>query len=168
MKTLISIEEIKGTTIINNNVDEGYLRDAIETAQTINLQQLIGERLYKTLLDSVGSDGDWIGSNEYYNLVVDYIQPYLKRQVLSNIIVPLNYKVRNEGILQVQGENVYLPSRNDAIYVKEHYENEASFYANRLSDYLCAHQNDFPEYKSHLDGELRSNRNAINSVLYLG
>lgn len=167
MKTLISIDAIKSSTIVNKNVDDSYILDAIETAQTIKLQQLIGTSLLNKLLDSINDEGDWEGSDDDFRLVTEYIQPYLKRQVISDIIIPLNYKVRNEGLVQVSGENVQVPSQKDAIYIKEHYESEASFYAIRLDKYLEKNKSKFPEYKKAGEGEFKANKGAINSVIYL-
>lgn len=167
MRSLISIDELKSSTVINKNVDDKYLLTAIETAQTIKLQQLIGSKLLYRLIDCVGDNGTWLGTADEYTLVTEYIQPYLKREVVSDIIVPLNYKVRNEGILQANQENMYLPTRADAMFVKEHYENEASFFATRLTNYIKLNIDKFPLY-SECDNEIKANPQAKNTVIYLG
>lgn len=167
MKTLISIDEIKSSTIINKNVDDAYILDAIETAQTIKLQQLIGTPLLDTLLSSIDDNGNWDGSEDNFKLVTEYIQPYLKRQIVSDIIIPLNYKIRNEGAIQISGENTNVPSQKDAIFIKEHYENEASFYAIRLNKYLSSNCSKYPDYISSTNGGINANPKAKNTVLFL-
>lgn len=166
MKLLISIEEIKTSTIVNNNVDEKYLLSSIETAQVIKLQQLIGSKLYNHLIDCIDDNGQWTGNNDEYELVKSYIQPYLKRQVVSDLIVPLSWKLRNEGVIQNTSENTYNPMRSDLMYVKEHYENEASYFATRLSNYLCENTTKFPLYLEC--GNPSKNKNAKNTIIYLG
>lgn len=166
MISLISIDELKSTTIINKNVDEAYLNDAVQTAQDIKLCQLIGSKFLESLLNSIAEDGSWKGKEEDYFLVKKYIVPYLKKQVISDIIVPLNYKIRNEGSVNTTSEHVNLPSKNDAIFVKEHYEAEASFYAIRMTNYIKENIGKYPLYCSQ--GDIKANSNAINTVIYLG
>lgn len=172
MKSLISINQLKGSTVINNNVDEMYLMEAIETAQDIKLCQLIGSKFLNELLDSVDDNGDWTGSETNYDFLIHYVQPYLKKQVISDVIIPLNYKIRNEGLLKVQPDHTFVPKNNDsldeAIYIKEHYEAEANFYATRMTNFLCENISMFPSYRNSNDGDIKANPNAKNTVIYLG
>lgn len=142
---LISETTLKSETIINDNLGSEYLNPAIETAQDIYLQELIGTALLDKLYDDVINktiDG------AYKDLLDNYITNYLKFKVLSEITVPVSYKYRNAGVVQSTANNYQQTTLKDAQLVANHYEIRATFYAERLSKYLCANSDKFPEYKS--------------------
>lgn len=165
---LISEQTIKTNSIINNNVDGMYILPAIDYAQDAGLQPLIGTKLYNKLMDMV-ENGSIADSEDYKLLLDDYVTPYLLNKVTADIQLPLAYKLRNQGIVQQTGENTYVPSLKDTQYVIQHYQNQADFYGNRMSDYLRANNRKYPEYCSTDScADMPSNRNAYNTGIYLG
>lgn len=165
---LISAKTLKANSIINNNVDDMYLLPAIEYAQDAGLQPLIGTKLYNKLMDLV-ADGSISGNTNYKLLLDDYVTPYLINKVTADIQLPLAYKLRNQGIVQITGENTYVPSLKDTQYIIQHYENQANFYGNRMSDYIRANRSKYPEYCS-VDScaDMPSDRGAYKTGIYLG
>lgn len=163
---LISEERLKKDSLINNNVDTMYIYPAIQTAQEIGLQSIIGTRLYEKILEIVRTGAE--GYDNYYDLLDNYIIPYLEMKVMSDIQMPLMYKIRNEGIVQQASEYTTLPSMKDAQYMVDFYDNKAKFYANRMSDYLCANRSKFPEYCQHDCSELPADRMGYKTNIYLG
>lgn len=165
---LISTETLKKNSIINNNVDDMYVLPAIEYSQDAGLQPLIGTKLYNKLMDLV-ADGSITGATDYKMLLDEYITPYLINKVTANIQLPLTFKLRNQGVIQQTGDNTYVPSLKDTEYVVQHYENQANFYGNRMSDFLVANRTKYPEYCS-IDScaDMHSNKNAYNTGIYLG
>lgn len=165
---LVSAQTLKENSLINNNVDEMYLLPAIETAQDMGLQPLIGTKLY-VKLQSLVADGSITGETDYKVLLDEYIQPYLINKVTADIQIPLAYKVRNQGISQINDANIYNSSMRDVQYLVEHYDNQANFYANRMSDYLHANRDKYPEYGSRDNcSQMPSNPSAYNTHIYLG
>lgn len=159
MKTLINIADLKGTSIINDNVDEKYLIEAIETAQSLYLEEIIGSKLLNKLLDGITEEGVTLEA-DYYNLVIDYIQPFLKRRIAASLVLPLNYKVRNAGVVVNSAENYTVPTFKEAMSVQQHFEDEANAYALKLVKYLNCNSNKFPEYCCK--------KPNINTIIYLG
>jgi len=150
---LISDETLKSETIINDNTGSEFLAPAIETSQDIYLQQLIGTELLDKLYDLVITND--IVKDEftaYKTLLDDYITNYLKFKVLSEVTIPLAYKYRNVGVVQTTHDNVQSTTLKDAQLVANHYELRATFYAERMSKYLCANAGLYPEYKSTRNG----------------
>lgn len=164
MKTLISIEEIKSTTL-NENVDDKFILDTIITVQTLKLQQLIGSTLLNTLLNGIDETGAFTLNDDYYNLVVNYIQPYLKKQVQASLIIPLNYKLRNAGLVTNTDNNFSTVSYKDAKAVEQYMTDEASAFANLLTKYLYENIDKFPEYKTC--GLVNSNK-STDTIIYFG
>ena len=163
---LISEETLKSETILNDNIGSEYLRPAIETSQDIYLHQLIGSHLLDTLCQMV-VEGNIPA--KYKELLDDYITPFLKFKVCSEITLELAYKYRNAGIVQTQTDYVSNTIMKDAQTMMNFYDQRANFFAIRLTDYLCANNNSFPEYRNRRDGaDLIADRDAYNTNIYLG
>lgn len=145
---LISEDILKSETILNDNVGSEYIGPAIETSQDIYLQQLIGSELLDKLYKDI-TDGTI--TSPYTTLIDDYITNYLKYKVLAEITIPLAYKYRNSGLVQANGDHYQQSALRDATLVQNHYELRATFYAERLTKYLNANSNLFPEYRSTRD-----------------
>ena len=165
---LISEKTLKSNGVINNNVDGMYILPAIEYAQDAGLQPIIGTKLYNKLMDLV-ADGSIGQSTDYKVLLDEYVTPYLLNKVTADIQIPLNYKLRNQGVVQNQADNTIVPTMKDLQYVIQNYEYKAVFYGNRLSDYLMANKSKFPEYsKVDCAADMHSNPNSYKTNIYLG
>lgn len=165
---LISEATMKKNSVVNNNVDGMYLLPAIEFAQDSGLQPIIGTKLYNKLMDLVES-GEITGATDYKYLLDEYVTQYLVNKVTADIQIPLSYKLKNQGVVQTTGENTFTPSMKDLQYVINHYQMQADFYANRLSDYLCANNKKYPEYKScDSCADMPAKKGAYNTGIFLG
>ena len=165
---LISEQTLKSNGVINNNVDGMYILPAIDYAQDAGLQPIIGTKLYNKLMDLV-SDGCIQQETDYKVLLDEYVTPYLLNKVTADIQIPLNYKLRNQGVVQNQTENTIVPTMKDLQYVIQNYEYKAVFYGNRLSDYLMANKSKFTEYsKVDSSADMHSNPNSYKTNIYLG
>lgn len=165
---LISEKTIKENSVVNDNVDTMYILPAIEFAQDEGLQSLIGTKLYKRLMDLVES-GDIEEYSDYKYLLDEYITPYLLNKVTADVQLPIAYKVRNQGVMQLNSEYSNNLSIRDVQYLIQFYENKAIFYGNRMSDYLKANNRRYPEYCS-LDScaDMPSNKGSYKTGIYLG
>lgn len=149
---LISEDTLKSETIINDNTGSEYIKPAIETAQDIYLQQLIGSELLDKLYDLVENGQIEVEANSHYKELIDeHITNYLKYMVLSEITIPLAYKYRNAGVVQATGDHYQQTTLKDAQLVANHYTLRANFYSERMSKFLCTNSGKFPEYKSTRD-----------------
>lgn len=165
---LVSEKTLKSNSIVNDNVDSMYILPAIEYAQDSSLQSVLGTLLYNKLMDLV-ADGSITGETDYKYLLDEYVTPFLINKVTAEIQLPLAYKLRNQGLVQQTGENTYAPSMRDAQYVIQHYNNQATFYANRMRDYLHANHSKYPEFcKVESCADMHSNPNTYNTGIYLG
>jgi hypothetical protein len=164
---LLSEKRLKEDSLVNNNVDSMYIYPAIQTAQELGLQPLLGTKLYKKLIQIVETAAE--GNERYYYLLDEYVIPYLEMKVMSDIQIPLMYKMRNAGMVQNVVENATIPSMKDDQYLVEYYDNKAKFYADRMSDYIIANRKDYPEYCNCSDcSEMPSNPMSYNTNIYLG
>lgn len=140
---LISEETLKTYSLVNDNIDGKYLLPAIQTAQDIDLETLIGKALLDKLCKLVET-GEIVNNSKYKTLLDDYITPYLVWQVMSNLQLGINYKLSNSGVITNDDERKSrLDYRNNQL-LQEQYKHYADSYAIKLKDYLCC--GDYPEY----------------------
>lgn len=161
---LISEDTLKSETILNDNVSAEYFESAVETAQEIYLQQLIGTSLLTDLCEKV-RDNRLNGDDKM--LLDEYITPFLKFKVLAEVTLPIAFKYRNAGVVQTNNEYMYNTTMKDAQQLATHYDQRANFFAIRLTDWLCANSNKFPAYRNTTSGELSPNGDAFNTSIYL-
>lgn len=162
---LISEDTLKTETILNDNVGAEYFGSAIEVSQEIYLQQLIGTSLLNDLCDKVRDNR----LNENDKVLLDeYITPFLKFKVLSEVTLPIAFKYRNAGVVQTNNEYVYNTGMKDAQQLASFYDQKANFFAIRLTDWLCANSAKFPAYRNTTTGEISPNKDAYNTNIYLG
>lgn len=158
---LIDETTLKSDTPLGDNVASENIRPAIETAQDIYLQQLIGSELLDRLYSDIANDKL---EGHYKELVDEHVTNYLKYKVLSEITIPLAYKYRNAGVVQANGDHYQQTTLRDAQLVSSHYDLRANFYAERMSKFLCANSDKFPEYKSTRDNaDIKANPDSYKT-----
>ncbi len=163
---LISEKTLKSESYINDNVGSEMILPAIQTAQDIKLQPLIGCALYTTLKNKVAaSDVD----EPYLTLLKTYIKPFLIYAVLADIQIPLAFKTRaNGGAVQANTEYTYNSDRKDTQMIAGYYEDKMNFYGFRLTDYLKQNSTLFPEYCNNNCGCNSDLRQGFNCGIFLG
>ena len=166
---LIGENDLKQYTVINDNVEAAYINPAIIKAQDIGLQPLIGTALYKRLLQMVNDGTIAAEGNEHYKELLDvYVTPYLRERTAVELVWNLFAKLRNAGVVTSNDQQTQQMSIGDCEYLRKKYDYDATFYANRMSDYLRANCSNFPEYTAcgNCD-ELHANRKAYNTGIVL-
>ena len=142
MTNIITIEELKNS-VLNANVDDEYIQPALTEAQDIYLREILGDKLYDTILGMI--DAETL-AGKYQTLVDQYIKPYLTYEIQALICVPINFKIRNAGVINQYGQDFNTSGMKDTEYLKSYYDNKAEFYAGRMVRYLTANAADITEY----------------------
>lgn len=143
MTNIITIEELKNS-VFNANIDEEYIQPAVTEAQSIYLREILGDNLLNSIIDRINNE---TLTGKYLTLVNDYIKPYLTYMVQSLIVVPINYKIRNAGVIQQYDNGFTASQMKDTQYLKDYYDNKAEFYGNRLTEWLNINASDIKEYR---------------------
>lgn len=142
MANFISPDELRNS-VLNANVETEYIQPAIDEAQGIYLREILGDRLYNALVNKIESE---TLDGKYLTLVENYIKPYLTYMVQSLIVIPVNYKIRNAGVVNQYDNGFSTTDMKDTQYVKEYYDSKAQFYGNRMTEFLQKNSADIPEY----------------------
>lgn len=166
---LISEATLKAYTLINDNVDACYIAPAVQKAQDMGLQPLIGSNLYDKICSLVADNTIGDEENANYKTLLDvYITPYLCQKVMAEIQIPLFAKIRNSGILNSTDQQTQNLTMQEVEYIKRNFENDATFYGARMTDYLCTNSTLYPEYRTtRTSADIPSDKNAFNTHIVL-
>lgn len=166
---LISEATLKKYSLINDNVDACYIAPAIQKAQDMGLQPLIGTYLYDKICSLIieGTIGD--DANVNHKTLLDvYITPYLCQKVMSEIQIPLFAKIRNSGILNSTDQQTQQLTMQEVEYIKRNFDQDATFYGTRMVEYLCTNNTLFPEYRQIRDSaDMQADHNSFNTHIVL-
>ena len=91
MIELITANEIKQQLTFVKNLDEQMLNPYIATTIDIHLTELIGAELVASLKNGEHED------------LLPLVKNYLMWQVLSEVVIPLTFKLRNAGVVNSTG-----------------------------------------------------------------
>ena len=144
---IISEAKIRQFTGININVDTELIKNAIRVAQDVELQKIIGTKLYRSLLSQIDA-GSFTDSN-YETLVNDYIQDFLLFAAYYECLEYIYLRERNNGLLTpTGGENSTNVDRGVYDMKRQSVKNKMEYYGERLSNYISEEQALFPELNS--------------------
>lgn len=144
---LISTEFLKAHTIINNNVTDELLNNAIFEAQVIHIQQTIGTKLYEKLLTLVRTnDIHQAQYSDYKNLLDGYVMECTAYWALYECLPYVRYKVVNKGVETQNSEWSNGVDSQELNRLQEAIADKAQFFTRRLSDFILQNRTLYPEY----------------------
>ena len=155
---LVSPQELKQESLINQNVEEKVLNVIIQTAQEIYLCKIIGTPLYRRLQELVynllkDNEGDKItdaGFETYNELLENYVKPYLKYKAMEQFTVENSFKMRNIGLIRNSDTNVAYTDLDSIKFLQKHYNTYVAEYEDRLSKFICANKESMPEVMAEI------------------
>lgn len=164
---LMSPAYLKRNSLIDENVDEGYITPVIEICQDQFVQEILGTDLYNEIKGQIQTP-PLSALNE--TLLNEKVLPAMRWWVLSKLVKPLTYKFGNMGVKQIETENHVTPSIDELNFLVEEYMNRAEYYANAATLYLIENSNDYPLYCNGNDqiDEVKPRRNQYRSGIFLG
>jgi hypothetical protein len=146
---LISESNIRQFSDMNNNVDSKLITNGIRIAQDIELQRLLGTKLYEKLLEDVKTN---TLSGVYKELVLNWVQNFLIYASYYEILEDIYLRSRNNGLLIPQGgSNSTAADGTWYNRKRESVKNKKEFYGERLTSYLIQKQGLYPELNSNVE-----------------
>lgn len=136
--TFITVPELKDVTIVQSNTDEKILSQSILEFQELELEPLLGEKLYKRLSNTLVSGATISGFT--YSAddaeLLRYIKPYLAYGALLYSLAPLHFKVTNKGVQKLTDANSTTADKSDITALKNNYTAKVDAYKARLITYM--------------------------------
>lgn len=161
---LLSPTRLKQDSIACDNIDDKYAINAIKTAQDIQLTELIGSKLVKKVQQLIADKQiNKEGHEDYKELLDSYIIPFLVMQTTAELIMPIQFKLRNAGLTQSADTQTQYATLEESQYISQHYQNKARFYGERMKDFA----KNFSEYVNtcSCDGDVKPGKYRVNITL---
>lgn len=134
---LITCEEIKAASIIDENVDGLILSKTIDDVQQIHLIPILGIDLFNALCISVANLKTLKTPMSDTNKGLwNVIKPYLLNKVVAEFIIPSTYKITNKGIEKLTDASSANVSAADINELQNSYQNISTTYKTNLINYL--------------------------------
>ena len=135
--------QMKANNFLDENIDEKYIRVAIEVAQQMWIEPIIGSGIYDELQTQINA-GTLTALNT--TLLTDHIQPAMEYWTLYELVEPLLYKFNNKNIAKKNSDNSSPIELNEAVHLKNKFKNIAEYKTERLRLYLIENETDYPLY----------------------
>lgn len=146
MATLFySPTQIKEDTTLSSNVDERYLTETILYCQDVYIQKLLGTTYFNELKGYIDA-GTMAGAHK--TLMDDYIRPCLKYYTLAEVLYVVSFPITNKGVVRRDGDHSTNADKGHVDLLKNEHINRAEWYAQRLIDYLCENDTNYPNYRN--------------------
>lgn len=166
---LTSPDFVRLNSNISDNVNSKVLATAIREVQEDELQEILGTILLEKLQTLVENNTIESEGNEIYKEALDKAQMFITYKVIAEVIMMVNYKIDNAGLIQTRDENMDYAGLDDTLTMKNHYDTKADHYAYLLQNFLMEHINDIPELTEWQAWKIRSTLySAANPSIFLG
>ena len=146
---LITEQEIKDITSLNNNVPVGKFRHHIQTAQDVYIKPAIGETCYSELLDGVENDDLTpleITLLDGDNRSFAGLKVALAWHVMYLAIPDFHINIGNAGVNKKTSDNFEPVSLEELSLKRESAKNAAASYTKYLIKYIQANSSDYACY----------------------
>ena len=129
----IQPKDIKEFTASNGNIDVDKLLPYIYQSQTIEVQRLLGTKLYDKLISDI-TGGTLTGN--YQTLVNTYIKPILIHYAMMYALPYLSVTISNGGVYRSNPENATALSSDEINTLVEKERDAAQYFSQRMIDFL--------------------------------
>jgi len=158
----ISEEKLKDSTALNLNIDNSILLPFVREAQKIHIETALGTDLTTHLKNEIIA-GTLAGADK--TLVDDYIGDCLPGYSVYMAIPYLRFKFENGNIYSKTSETGTALSTEEAQHLREEILNTASYYRERLIEYVRNNTASFPAYSTNTGADVNpSTENYYNGM----
>ena len=149
----ISEEKLKASTALNLNIDNSILLPFVREAQKVHIETALGSQLTDHLKAEITA-GTLAGADK--TLVDDFIGDCLPGYSVYMAIPYLRFKFENGNIYSKTSETGTALSTEEAQHLREEVLNTASYYRERLIDYLRNNLGSFPTYSTNTGADVNA------------
>jgi hypothetical protein len=164
---LITTTDIKKYSVLNGNVDNDKFIQYIEIAQDIHIQNWIGTDLLEKVQSLLPTDINEVDNAKYKTLLNSFIKPMLIHWSLVEMLPFMAYTVSNGGVFKHSAENSTSVDKNEIDFLIEKERSIAENYTRRFIDFMTFHQEDYPEYTSNTNENIKPSKTADFGGWYL-
>lgn len=137
--------KLKELTPITKNVDINDVIINVKPSADMYVRSILGTYFYNDLLVKYNAQ---TMSPDELNLL-DYIQYAVAWRAATESVITLSYQLKNKGVQTQSGDFSNNADYKEVMFLNHHYADKASFYDNRLFQYLVKNKDLFPVFMSH-------------------
>ena len=162
MATVLFINrtDLVRNSIIDGNVDTDKFIQFIKIAQQIDIQQIIGTKMYEGLTAAIVAGIDLQANARWKTILDDYIVNMLIWYAQSNYYPFSAYQLKNGGLYKHSAENSQSVDKNEVDYLVEKARTNAEWYSRRFIDYMNFNQAIYPEYTNNVNDDIYPSHEA--------
>ncbi len=142
----INKEYLTKYTQLNEAVDTNLIRPAVYLAQDKYIQLWLGTDLMNKIKSDIQNN---TLSGVYETLLNNYIVKPTAWWTMVELYPSLVYKLDNGNVVSRQSEDTTPVTKGELDSLVDKARDNATFYTQRLVDYLCDNNSSFPEYTSN-------------------
>lgn len=163
----ISEQTLKDRSLLQENIDPKLIRATIKQVQDMFIEPILGSGLYLELQEQIADQDVSVLNKKLLDL---YITDCICLYVAAEMIFSLSYKFTNKNVLKKTSENSDVPSISELFDIEERIKNKAEWYAQRITNYLCENNTDYPLYDNAGNGvdTIHPISSSYVSGIYLG
>ena len=166
---LVSEKTVKELACINDNVASAYILAAIQEAQEIKYQSIVGPALLARLKAIVEAEETDLPENAAYKALLEQSKYYLSYQTVAELGPKVTFKIGNFGVAKSSDENLQALDWDDVAAVQAYWQAKADYYCIELQQFLLDNRTDFPELTAARCRKIRSNLySAASCGIFLG
>lgn len=126
---------------ISENLQSQFILPAIRNAQYIKYQAIVGECLYKRLVDDIINKS----LTDDYKELLEHSKLFIAYSAMVELCVISNIKINNIGLNITSDDRVQTLQVTDMFRIKDYLQHQADFYCKDLQNYLLNNKNKFAE-----------------------
>jgi|TARA_Y100000592_G_scaffold8422_1_gene11857 hypothetical protein len=141
-------------TAANGNIDTDKLLPYIDMAQKIDIERLLGTKLYDKISADIAANPQTLTGN-YLTLVSEYIKPTLIHYAMMYALPYLSVTIGNGGVYRNNPENATALTGEEIDKMVEKERDAAQYYSTRMIDFLNFNASSmFPEYFTNSNDDI--------------
>ena len=146
-------------SIMDGNVDTDKFIQFIKIAQEIDVQQIMGTKMYDGLSTAIPNI-DLAANARWKTVLDDYIVPILIWYAQSNYMPFAAYQIKNGGVFKHTSENAQSVDKNEIDFLVEKARTNAEWYSRRFIDFMSFNQTTYPEYTTNINDDIYPSNDA--------
>jgi hypothetical protein len=158
----VSANRLKRDTAIGGSVDDDLIRPYVYMAQQRWILPVLGTKLY----NKIGNDIDTGAvAGDYKTLLDDYIIPATVQYAFVQLVPFLRLRFVNNAVVIMNSEQSSAATYDDLKPLMDQALDMATFYRERLIDYIRNNTASYPEYNTNTGADLNPTRNNYTQGL---
>ncbi len=169
MVFLTSEDFIKSVTNLSDNMQGKFMLPAMREAQTIDLQNIIGEKMLTRLQELIETGEIGNVGNAAYKGLLEECQYFLAYSVIVKLILISAVKIDNVGPSTTGDERITNLTLEETFNLQKIYQDKADYYAYLLQKYILKNKAELPEINESTCKDIKANlHSAASGGLWLG